>query len=85
MKPNWYTFYFTGGPIIVAASTETNAKILAQAEAIKRGWNPTCIQKPKLEKLDLIINWDNLTDEEQVQLHSLLCKANYSNIKKEGK
>lgn len=79
MKPNWYTFYFTGGPITVTAYTEENAKILAQAEAIKRGWDPTCIKKPKLEKLDLIINWANLTDEEQAQLHSLLCKANHYN------
>lgn len=84
MKPNWYTFYFTGGPIIVAAFTEVNAKILAQAEAIKRGWDPTCIKKPKLEKLNLMINWDNLTDEEQLQLHALLRKANYHNTKKEG-
>lgn len=80
MKPLWYTFYFMGGPITVTAYTEANAKILAQAEAIKRGWDPTCIEKPKLEKLNSIINWSNLTEAEQNQLHFLLCKANYYNI-----
>ena len=80
MKHRKFTFYFKGGPITVWAFDYEDAKILAQAEAIKRGWDPTCIKTPKLEKLDLIINWANLTDEEQIQLHSLLCKANYYNI-----
>lgn len=83
MKHRKFTFYFKGGPITVWAFTEENAKILAQAEAIKRCWDPTLISKPKLEKLNMVINWKQLTDDEQCQLYTLLCKANY-NGKMEG-
>ena len=45
MKPRKFKFYFKGGPITVWAFTEENAKILAQAEAIKQGWDPTIINQ----------------------------------------
>lgn len=83
MKHRKFTFYFKGGPITVWAFTEENAKILAQAEAIKKGWDSTLISRPKLEKLNMVINWKQLTDDEQCQLYTLLCKANY-NGKMEG-
>jgi hypothetical protein len=73
-----FKFYFKGGPITVWAFTEANAKILAQAEAIKQGWDPTIISQPRLEKLNMTINWQQLTDDEQGQLYALLCKAKYN-------
>lgn len=39
MKLTFFTFNFKGGQITVRAFNEKEAKILAQAEAIKRGWN----------------------------------------------
>ena len=45
MKQRKFTFYFKGGPITVWAFTEENAKILAQVEAIKHGWDPRIISK----------------------------------------
>ena len=39
MKFNNYTFCFKGGEITVRAFSTESAKILAQAEAIKRGWD----------------------------------------------
>jgi hypothetical protein len=78
MKQYKFTFYFKRGPITVWAFTENNAKILAQAEAIKRCWDPTLVSQPKLEKLDMVINWKQLTEDEQGQLYTLLCKAKYN-------
>lgn len=43
MKTTPFTFNFKGGPITVWAFNETEAKILAQAEAIKRGWDYTIL------------------------------------------
>lgn len=43
MKFTTFTFNFKGGPITVRALNYTEAKILAQAEAIKRGWDYTII------------------------------------------
>lgn len=63
---------------------EEDARILARAEAIKKGWDSTLIPQPKLSKLDMVINLANLTAEEQVQLYSLLTKANDYHIQKEG-
>lgn len=83
MKNREFKFYFKGGPITVWAFTEENAKILAQAEAIKQGWDPTIIPTPNLEKLNMVINWKQLTDDEQGQLYALLCKAKY-NVRMEG-
>lgn len=39
MKKRQYTFNFKGGPITVWALGYEQAKILAQAEAIKNGWD----------------------------------------------
>lgn len=39
MKFTNFTFNFKGGQITVRALNKTEAKILAQAEAIKRGWD----------------------------------------------
>ena len=78
MKTRSFKFWFKGGPITVWAFTEANAKILAQAEAIKQGWDPTIISRPRLEKLNMTINWKQLTDDEQGQLYTLLCKAKYN-------
>lgn len=77
MKQREFKFYFKGGPITVWAFTEENAKILAQAEAIKQGWDPTIIPKPDLELLNMLINWDQLDQDEAFELHRLLRKANY--------
>ena len=77
MKQRKFTFYFKRGTITVWAFTEENAKILAQAEAIKQGWDPTIISKPRIEKLNLTINWNQLNTQEEVQLWTLLQKAYY--------
>ena len=77
MNQRQFTFYFKRGPITVWAFTEENAKILAQAEAIKQGWDPTIISKPRIEKLNLTINWNQLNTQEEVQLWTLLRKACY--------
>ena len=39
MKPRKFTFYFKGGNITVSALNYDQGKILAQAEAIKNGWD----------------------------------------------
>ena len=39
MKLYRYTYTFKGGKITVRAMNDEMAKILAQAEAIKRGWD----------------------------------------------
>ena len=43
MKFTTYTFKFKGGPITVRAFNYEQAKILAQAEAINRGWDYTIL------------------------------------------
>ena len=43
MKFSNYTFTFKGGDITVRALHHEEAKILAQAEAIKRGWDYTIL------------------------------------------
>lgn len=75
MKLNKYTFYFKGGEITVGALNEERGKILAQAKAIENGWDYTIMEKPNIEKLDIHINWNLLSGEDQETLHSLLCKA----------
>lgn len=44
MKFTNYTFYFIGGPITVRALNREAAMILAQAEAINRGWDYTIMR-----------------------------------------
>lgn len=39
MKLSVYTFNFKGGKITARAFNEEQARILAQAEAIRRGWD----------------------------------------------
>ena len=43
MRKKKFTFNFKGGPITVWAFHEAEAKILAQAEAIHRGWDYTIL------------------------------------------
>ena len=45
MKPRKFTFYFKGGKIEVTAINYDQGKILAQAEAIKRGLDYTLIEE----------------------------------------
>jgi hypothetical protein len=59
MKLTKYTFNFKGGQISVMALNEIEGSILAQAEAIKRGWDYTIFAHPKshgrrqIERTDL--------------------------------
>ena len=39
MRKYKFTFNFKGGPIVVWAFNKIQGKILAQAEAIKNGWD----------------------------------------------
>jgi hypothetical protein len=43
MRLNKYIFTFKGGKIKVSAFNREEGQILAQAEAIKRGWDYTII------------------------------------------
>jgi hypothetical protein len=52
MKQRKFKFYFKGGPIIVWAFNEEDARILARAEAIKKGWDSTIMPTPDIEKLN---------------------------------
>lgn len=81
MKTRPFKFWFKGGPIIVWAFNYQDAEILAKAEAIKKGWDSTIIPTPDIDKLNLTINWNQLDADEALELHRLLCKANYE---KEG-
>lgn len=78
MRTRSFKFWFKGGPIIVWAFNEEDARILARAEAIKKGWDSTIIPKPDIDKLNMVVNWKQLTGDEQIQLHALLCKAKYN-------
>ena len=40
-----YTFTFKGGNITVIAMNKNEGKILAQAEAIKRGWDYITVEE----------------------------------------
>ena len=46
MKLTQYTFNFKGGQITVWAFNKIEGRILAQAEAIKRGWDYTIFAYP---------------------------------------
>lgn len=74
MKKSKYTFNFKGGLITVWALGYEAAKILAQAEAINKGWNYEILES-KIEHLDMDIDWNALTEKEQITLHNLLSKA----------
>lgn len=49
MKTTPFTFNFKGGQITVRAFNKEAAKILAQAEAIRRCWDYTIIENPCLK------------------------------------
>lgn len=74
MKHFPFTFHFKGGLITVCAFGYEEAEILAKAEAIRRGWSYEIV-KPNIEHLNMDIDWNALTEEEQTILHSLLSKA----------
>lgn len=46
MKLTKYTFNFKGGKISVMAFNKIEGRILAQAEAIKRGWDYAIFDHP---------------------------------------
>lgn len=46
MKLTKYTFIFKGGKISVMAFNKIEGRILAQAEAIKKGWDYTIFDRP---------------------------------------
>ena len=74
MKPTKHTIHFAAGSLVVYAMNETEAKILAQAEAIKKGWDYRIIRH-KVDHLDLYIDWGLLDKEETATLRKLLSKA----------
>ena len=74
MKETKYTIRFAAGTLVVYAHNEAEAKILAQAEAIKKGWDYRIV-KPKVTHIDTYIDWNNLTPDEDIQLRMLLSKA----------
>jgi len=45
MKKKEYTLHFKGGKITVWAFNYEEAKILAQAEAIRNGWDYTIVEE----------------------------------------
>lgn len=51
MKPRKFTFHFKGGKLTVVAIDESQAKILAQARAIEKGWDYT-IHEPTMDVRD---------------------------------
>jgi hypothetical protein len=83
MKHFPFTFHFKDGPITVWAFGYEEAEILAKAEAIRRGWSYEII-KPNIEHLNMDIDWNALTEEEQAILHKLLTKA-HGAVKEEHK
>ena len=81
MKARQYTFNFKGGPITVLAFHSEQAKILAKAEAIKRGWDDKIIEKTdnNLELVDkalmsIIEIFDTDTLDEQLDCIEALKK-----------
>lgn len=83
MKPTKYTFNFKGGSITVWAMNLEEAEILAKAEAIRNGWNYEIIEA-NIEHLNMDIDWNALTEKEQIALHNLLSKA-HSAVKEVSK
>jgi hypothetical protein len=82
MKNKTYRFKFTSGTIEVPAFNETEAEILAKAEAIKRGWDYRII-KEEIQHMDFFMDWAKLTHDESIQLRQLLTKAQATDIYKE--
>ena len=82
MKETKYMIRFAAGTLVVYAMSEAEAKILAQAEAIKKGWDYRII-KSKITHIDCYIDWSNLTADEDIQLRQLLTKARAQEIYEE--
>ena len=82
-----YTVRFPEGSIVVCAKNQSEAEILAKAEAIKKGWNYKNfnIVKPKLTHIDIYIDWSNFTPEEDIQFRMLLSKGRYTRDDYENK
>lgn len=76
-----YKFRFMDGMIEVYALNEQEAKILAKAEAIKRGWNCWIIKSNITYLKDIYIDWDKFDSfEEEVQFRELFAKARSGDI-----
>lgn len=95
MKETKYTFNFKGGPVVVWAFNEREARTLARAEAIRRGWDNTIIEEEDKSKnlrlidkaLMAIIEMDDtLTCGEQLDCIDALRKlrTKYQHIYKGG-
>ena len=82
MNQKVYKFKFASGTIEMPAFNETEAEILAKAEAIKRGWDYKIV-KEEVQRLDFFMDWCKLTKEEQRELRRLLTKAQVTDIYKE--
>jgi hypothetical protein len=84
MKFTKYRFRFANGVIEKEAFNETEAEILAKAEAIQRGWDYKII-KENVQRLNYFIDWCKLTEEETHEFRRLLTKAQATDIYKEEK
>ena len=81
-KKKDYSFRFENGTITVSAFNEKEAKILAKAEAIKRGWRYGLL-KPSVIHLDCLIDLSNLTADEEVRFRDLLAQARQGDMYEE--
>ena len=70
-----YKFYFDRGSIEMSASNKKDAKIMAQAEAIKRGWDYHIIERHVAHLKDIYLDLSNLTSEEKAKFRKLFSKA----------
>jgi hypothetical protein len=84
MKNTKYRFRFANGVIEKEAFNENEARILAQAEAINRGWDYKII-KENVQRLKFFIDWCKLTEEEEFELRRLLTKAQATDIYEDEK
>ena len=50
MRKKKFKVFFAGGDVIVGAFSENEAKILAQAQAIKNGWDYTVFKITEIQK-----------------------------------
>lgn len=63
MKHRRFTFMFNGGQITVRAFNEQQAEILAQAEAIRKGWNYKILSKEEVEMARYTVQTHFETDD----------------------
>ena len=50
MRKKKFKVFFASGDVLVGAFTENEAKILAQAQAIKNGWDYTVFKITEIQK-----------------------------------